>query len=103
IERPDAVNSLQAHEALQPQLGLGVGEALAVLDRLAIRHTHHVIVKDNAAHPRQLGTAGLERTVGAFQGLLSSLINLLLGGFVSGIIKSAVAPVTVGAEHARSL
>src|SRR5207245_1819665 len=55
------------------------------------------------AHPRQLGTAGLERIVGAFQGLLGSLINLRLGGFVAGIIKSAVAPVTVGAEHARSL
>ena len=30
VEGADAVPRLQAHEALQPQLGLGVGEALAV-------------------------------------------------------------------------
>ena len=65
IEGANAVPGLQAHEALQAQFGFGVGEAGAVRDRLAVGVADHVVVEDDAAHARELRTAGLQGVLGA--------------------------------------
>ena len=104
IEGADAVPGLQAHEALQPQFRLGVGEAFAMRDRLAVGVADHVVVEDDAAHAGELGAASLQRIACAPRS--SSRPPLRSGssrGLVAGLVESAVGPVAVRTQHAGQL
>src|SRR5579884_2742732 len=64
---------------------------------------HHVVMKDDAAHARQLGAAGLEWIFRAFGCLLGALFDLVGNGPVVGLVKAAARPVTMRTENAGPL
>src|SRR5262249_27257170 len=99
VERANAVVRLQAHEALQAEFGLSVGEAFAMLDLLAVCVADHVVMKYDTTHPSQLGAACLERMTRSLYGFLGSLGDLRLGGFFSRVVEPAILPMTVRAQH----
>src|SRR5262249_25017219 len=85
------------------QLGLGVGEAGAVVDLFAVGVADHVVVEDHAAHAGELGAAGLQRVARLLHRLLGPLVDLGLGGLLAGVVKAAIGPVAVRREDGGQL
>ena len=117
IERADRVVGLQAHDALQAQLGLRA-EKPPVLGRVhcgrarrtvrelgrnlhAVGVAQHVVMKHHAAHAGQLHAAGLQRRTAALLEPLFAAHDLLANFLRSGIVEPAVGPMAVRAEHGR--
>jgi hypothetical protein len=90
---------LQAHEALQPQLRLGVGETFAMLNLLTVGVTHEIVVEHHIAEPRQHDAARLLGIFRALERLLRALLHLLPRFVVSSAEEAAVLPMTVGRQH----
>ena len=84
-----------------PLRGKAVGNFKA--DLRAVRIANHVVMKHDTAHPRQVDAACLQWAAGRLEELLRTLCNLALRRFFPVVVKSAVAPVTVGTENPRPL
>src|SRR5947208_13583100 len=70
---------------------------------LAIRVADHVMLKHDAAPACELDRDGLHEEAGFFEAALRPLLDLLLRGFLTGIVHSNIGPVAVGEQNAGNL
>ena len=65
---------------------------------MTIRHAYHVVMEDDAAHPRQLDAASLKRIAGAGHVRFGFNFYLFCRNRLAGVVETAVLPMAVRTE-----